>query len=142
MLQVAHEIAAALPTLFRGLRLTQAWAYKYDEAHAGGIDAHADEAAVSVNLWITPDDANVGGDDAPGGLVMYESKPPGAWSFVDANTDLPRISTLLEHAASVRIPYKWNRAVLFKGERFHRTDAMRFRPGYRNRRINLTFLYN
>ena len=48
VLQIAHEIAAALPEIFRGLRVTQAWAYKYDEAHARGIDAHADQAVVSA----------------------------------------------------------------------------------------------
>ena len=31
VLQIAHEIAAAVPELFAGLRLTQAWAYKCDD---------------------------------------------------------------------------------------------------------------
>ena len=142
VLQIAHEIAAALPEIFRGLRVTQAWAYKYDEAHARGIDAHADQAKVSVNLWITDDAANVGGDDAPGGLVVYDRKPPAEWSFAQANSATDDIDAFLEGGGSVRIPYRWNRCLLFRGERFHRTDALRFRPGYRSRRINVTFLFN
>ena len=101
----AHEIAAALPEIFRGLRVTQAWAYKYDEAHARGIDAHADQAKVSVNLWITDDAANVGGDDAPGGLVVYDRKPPAEWSFAQANSATDDIDAFKAHLDSCGVAY-------------------------------------
>jgi hypothetical protein len=36
-----------------------AWAYKYDPNIAAGIQTHADEAAVNLNVWITPTEACV-----------------------------------------------------------------------------------
>ena len=39
------------------------------------------------------------------------------------------------------MPYRANRAVVFDSDLFHETDAIRFRDGYLNRRINITLLY-
>jgi hypothetical protein len=39
------------------------------------------------------------------------------------------------------VPHRCNRAVIFNSDLIHRTDDIRFRPGYENRRINVTFLY-
>ena len=44
-------------------------------------------------------------------------------------------------ASSLRIPYRCNRAAIFDSDLFHRTDDFRFRPGYANRRVNVTLLY-
>lgn len=44
-----------------------------------GINVHADEAAVNLNFWVTPDDANL--DKDSGGLVIYTKKPPSDWTF-------------------------------------------------------------
>ena len=45
------------------------------------------------------------------------------------------------NAKAVTIPYRCNRAVIFDSDLFHETDAIRFKEGYLNRRINVTFLY-
>ena len=47
------------------------WAYKYDNRY-NGIQTHADQAAINVNIWITPDEANL--DKDTGGLVIYTGK--------------------------------------------------------------------
>jgi hypothetical protein len=39
------------------------------------------------------------------------------------------------------MPYRANRAVIFDSDLFHQTDAIRFKPGYTDRRINVTLLY-
>jgi hypothetical protein len=44
-------------------------------------------------------------------------------------------------AKAHRIPHRQNRAVIFNSDLIHATDAIRFKPGYENRRINITFLY-
>jgi hypothetical protein len=31
--------------------------------------------------------------------------------------------------------------VLFNSDLFHKTDSYRFKPGYENRRVNVTILY-
>ena len=39
------------------------------------------------------------------------------------------------------MPYRANRAVIFNSELLHQTNKVRFKPGYANRRINVTLLY-
>jgi hypothetical protein len=140
VLQAAAELQAAFPRLLEGLTCAQAWVYKYAEAHERGIDAHADQAAVSVNVWLAADASNR--DPASGGLLIFEKEPPPEWSFHAANTDSVRIEGLLGDAGVTVVPHRCNRAVFFKGNKFHKTDTVRFKDGYENRRINLTFLFN
>ena len=102
---------------------------------------HSDDADVSVNVWITPNKANL--DPSSGGLRIWNKKPPADWMFEKANRDLDAIGSILqdEEASYVTIPYRFNRAVLLNGHRFHQTDALHFAPGLENHRINLTFLF-
>ncbi len=58
LLQIAEELRRRLPRIFGTHRLTQAWAFKHDSARRG-LNIHADAAAVNVNFWITPDEANL-----------------------------------------------------------------------------------
>ena len=106
-----------------------------------GINVHADFARVNLNFWITPDDANL--DPASGGLVVYDVPAPPSWGFEEYNTDQESIYAFLEKSGAGRrtIPYKCNRAVLFNSRLFHETDRMRFKAGYENRRINITYLF-
>ena len=91
-------------------------------------------------MWITPDAANRGDG---GGLRIYEALPPDDWNFDKANTDAEAIRDLLNaHPAYAKVPYRFNRAVLLNGHRFHETDALDFAPGFDNHRINLTFLFS
>ena len=39
------------------------------------------------------------------------------------------------------IPYKYNRAIIFRGNTFHSTKSVHMKPGDENRRVNYTFLY-
>ncbi len=39
------------------------------------------------------------------------------------------------------VPYGENRIVLFNSNLFHETDSIDFKPGYENRRINVTMLF-
>ncbi|CAN0250185.1 unnamed protein product, partial [Laminaria digitata] len=43
---------------------------------------------------------------------------------------------------AVTVPYRQNRVVMFDSRLLHETDTFRFREGYENRRINLTFLFS
>jgi hypothetical protein len=140
-LDLAMAISNALPNILRDHPLKYLWAYKYDSEYTG-INLHADQAAVNVNLWLTPDDANL--DPDSGGLVVFTAKPPTDWEFAQYNTDTDFVNeNLLQptHFANVTIPYRLNRAVIFDSALFHQTDRFRFKKGYKNRRINLTLLY-
>jgi hypothetical protein len=138
--QIARELPLAMPDIFASQPLTQLWAYKYDSTLTG-IGVHGDFAAVNVNFWITPEDANL--DPARGGLVVWDKEAPGDWDFRAYNKDIAGIERFLADtgARPVTVPYRQNRAVIFNSDLFHRTDDFRFRDGYENRRINVTMLY-
>ena len=119
----------------------QWWAFKYD-SELNGIGVHADFAAVNVNSWITPDEANL--DKEHGGLLIRNKPAPLDWKFEKYNNvETGEIRTFLldAHAPSVTVPYRANRAVIFNFDPFHETDRIAFREGYQNRRIHITLLY-
>jgi hypothetical protein len=59
LVQIANEISAAFPLLIgRKHPLLQMWGFKYAQSQPRTAP-HADFAAVNVNFWITPDEANL-----------------------------------------------------------------------------------
>jgi len=142
LLQIAEELRRAFPGIFKDHRLTQAWAFKQDSARRG-LSIHADAAAVNVNFWITPDEANL--DHEKGGLVVYDKEAPADWNFAAYNSEQnkPKILEWLARAGAhtIRVPYRANRAVVFNSDLFHETDDVTFRDDYLSRRINITLLY-
>jgi Flp pilus assembly protein TadD len=140
VLQVADELRRAFAEILGPHALSQAWAFKGLQAQAA-VDVHADDAAVSVNFWVTPGEANLKPDS--GGLVLCLAPPPSDWTIKDYAADHGRIVTFLEQNAGRRltVPYAQNRAVLFRSRLFHYSDRPKFAVGYENHRINLTLLY-
>ncbi|MBM3523113.1 MAG: tetratricopeptide repeat protein, partial [Alphaproteobacteria bacterium] len=140
MLQIAEELRAAAPAIFAHHSLRKYWAYKYD-ARLQGIPVHADFAAVNVNFWITPDDANL--DPEGGGLVVWDVEAPADWDFAKYNADDQAIRRFLRetNAKAMPVPYRQNRVLIFNSDLFHRTGDLAFKPGYANRRVNITMLY-
>lgn len=141
--RIAHDLRKAMPRLFSGQDLEQLWAFKYDARAKRGINVHADFAKLNLNFWITPDAANL--DPETGGMVIYDIPPPDTWNFREYNDDeqQARIYAFLAEAGARKfvVPYRCNRAVLFNSKLFHETDAIDFRTGYENRRINVTYLF-
>jgi tetratricopeptide (TPR) repeat protein len=140
LLQIVDEIRGAFPDLLEAHPLSQAWAFKGLEATAA-IEGHADDAAISLNFWVTPDRANR--NPGGGGLLVCRVPPPAAWQVHGYDADKPAIATFLDRHASdsLVVPYRENRAVLFESRLFHRSGATDFAPGYENHRINLTLLF-
>lgn len=141
VLQIAEDLRHALPDVIKGLPVRHLWAYKYD-SNMEGIATHADFAAVNVNFWITPDDANLAPDS--GGLVVHKAECPLDWSFDDYNSaDKTRVNAFIEENSrgTIVVPHRQNRVVLFNSDLFHATDTIRFREGYENRCVNVTILY-
>jgi tetratricopeptide (TPR) repeat protein len=138
--QIAEELRDGFPDIFRGHPLRYHWAFKYDST-LKGIAIHADEAAVNVNFWITPDDANL--DSEKGGLVIWDVAAPLDWDFGKFNGDSAAIRDFLAKGSAkpTTVPYRANRAVIFDSDLFHETDSIRFKDGYLNRRINVTMLF-
>ncbi|GJI92813.1 hypothetical protein [Duganella hordei] len=139
--QIAHALRRTLPQLIgERHRLTQMWAYKYPPLLPGD-DIHADFAAINVNFWLTPDDANL--DPESGGMVIYDVEAPPDWDFTSYNRrpDLIRRYLGSVQASARYIPYRQNRAIIFNSDLFHGTAACRFRDDYESRRVNVTMLY-
>ncbi|MCP3442008.1 tetratricopeptide repeat protein [Bradyrhizobium sp. CCGUVB14] len=139
------KLADQFPRLFPNLigdrhRLLQIWGFKYS-AFQPNTNPHADFAAVNLNFWITPDDANL--DRKSGGLVVYDLEAPLSWSHNSYNKNGPEIAAFLRQngARAIYIPYRANRAVFFNSDLFHATAPLSFRNEYRSRRINITMLY-
>jgi hypothetical protein len=143
LIQIAEELRRVLPRVI-GERypLRQMWAFKYPATLEADRSTHADFAAVTVNFWITTDEANL--DPECGGLVIYDMCAPSDWGFERyQNTDWEKLGTFLRERASraTKIPYRQNRAIVFDSDLFHGTDKLRFRPEYEHRRINVTMLF-
>jgi hypothetical protein len=140
LLQIADELRRAFPDILGPHRLSQAWAFKGLRAQSS-VDVHADDAAVSVNLWVTPTQANL--SVGRGGLTVCRAEPPDDWQIKDYEADRTRIAAFLAQNAgsNLAVPYRQNRAVLFRSRLFHHSDRPEFVAGYENHRTNLTFLF-
>ncbi len=140
LFQVAQEIRETFPAILAPYPVSSCWAYKYYEKRSGS-NMHADEGAVSVNLWLTPNEANY--RTGSGGLNFWNKTCPPEYF------QMPRVGkerTLLEtintkDVTLTSIPYGYNRAALFQSNLIHSTDVLDFAPGYENRRINVTITY-
>jgi Tfp pilus assembly protein PilF len=138
--QIAEELRDVFPTVIEDHGLVNTWGFKYDSS-LGGIRIHADQAAVNVNFWITPDEGNL--NPATGGMVIWDAAAPADWAIERYNGDDDAVRAFLAEANSkpITVPYRANRAVIFDSDLFHETDKIEFKDGYLNRRINVTMLY-
>ena len=138
--QIVEELRTAFPAILGQHPLLQFWGFKYDSGMSG-IGLHADFAAVNVNFWITPDEANL--DPDSGGLIVWDKPAPLDWDFSTYNNDIAAGRGFLAMAGAkpVKIPHRTNRAVIFDSDLFHETDKICFKEGYLNRRINITLLF-
>tara|TARA_Y100000996_G_scaffold409661_1_gene390694 strand:+ start:593 stop:2149 length:1557 start_codon:yes stop_codon:yes gene_type:complete len=143
ILNLSEELRLTYKNIFNDFRLTQAWIFKYDSQKVG-TNIHADQAAVNVNFWVSPESANQ--NKKNGGLMIWDELPPKEWNFDDYNSldKSPKIKKMLEtnNISKRIIPYKENRAVIFNSKLFHATDDFDFENTYINKRVNITFLYD
>ena len=140
LLQIADELRHAFPEILGPHPLSQAWAFKGLRAAGGGRRPRRRCRRQRQFLG----DAD-GSQPRPGrgGLVVCRTPPPDDWEIKDYDADRERIVTFLEQKAgdSLVVPYRQNRAVLFRSRLFHHSDRPEFASGYENHRINLTLLY-
>lgn len=128
--------------LFHDSPLGLWWFFKYTEQSPKGIGIHADPARHNLNLWLTDDAARVEG----GGLQVFETVPPLGTvpqvnhEFASAEEEQALFERLRE-GGMAHVPYRCNRATLFRSDRFHCSEPFRFREGYEHARLNLTLLW-
>ena len=116
----------------------KAWTFVYDTV-ALGVLPHADRSFININVWVTPDECVY--DHNKNGLKIYKKKAPKEWTWAEYNRESNLINRYLKDSKYDRILYKYNRAVIFRGNTFHSTDSVHMKPGHENKRVNYTFLY-
>jgi len=139
---IIKDLKNCLPTLLNKMNFEQMWAFNYDSEMHKGIAAHADFAMVNLNFWITPNQFNLSKNSS--GLKIYNKSVPDSWSFDDYNSESNHlINNYLgkEKENFIKIPYKYNRAILFDSSLIHETDELQFTNSYIGRRINYTILF-
>jgi len=139
--QLAEEIASLWPRIFGPHRFKYLGAFKYDSELSRGTNTHADLAAVNVNFYITPDEANL--EPKNGGMVVWNKTIDTEPLMRKLNSSETAMQEYLSshHAVATKIPHLANRAVIFKSSLIHKTDDFEFKPGYANKRINVSLLY-
>jgi len=127
LFQIAEELRVRLPRALGGHPLAGLHIRRYAAAGGGAADdADSVGAAVAVQLWVTPDAANMEPDG--GGLIVDHAPAEGEEEKQD-----------LRPAAAAA--YRCNRAVIYSAARPHGPDRFRFAEGFENRRVAITFLF-
>lgn len=136
----ARELKEYLPELLGGHDLARGWAFMNQQNVP--LQVHADVGAITLNLWLTPDEHNL--DPTAGGLVLLDVKR-------DAAAESERLDSvewaerhLAEHPRerTIVIGHRRNRAVLFDARTFHASDRVAFRlDGPSTRRVNVSLVF-
>jgi hypothetical protein len=128
-----------VPKISLAEKYFRSWSFVYNNV-ARGVLPHADPSFINVNIWVTPDECVQ--DHNKNGLRIYRRKAPKEWIHSQYNADTNKIRTYLKESKYDRVPYRYNRAVIFRGNTFHSTDNVYMKPGDENKRVNYTFLYD
>ena len=140
LLQIAAEARATFPELLGPHPLKQIWAFK-NVSRGDRIGLHVDDAAVSLNLWLTVDQ----GRDAAecGGLTIYRQRLAAGRDLgsYEADGDALRQALQESGAQALTIAYRQNRAILFDSSLYHESTGTNFAHGYENHRVNVTMLF-
>jgi hypothetical protein len=155
---ITQEMRIAMPRIIGTLPLMNFWSYKYSNdpseqsavsssggsrGRASGTKMHSDAARVNLNLWVTPDEANL--DPSTGGLSVWDYAVSTLEEFrrFQEHTAQRELEQRIQEveARAKRVPHRRNRVVLFDSNLVHESMPINFAPGYENRRINLTWLF-
>ena len=141
MAQIAEEVRVLFPEILSAHLFRYLGAFKYDSTLSTGTNIHADNSAVNLNLYITPDEANL--DPESGGMDIWDVSMPLDIDMRVYNGDEAAAQEFLRRsrARATTIPHRANRAVLFKSDLFHKTSDCKFKEGYLNKRINVSLLF-
>jgi tetratricopeptide (TPR) repeat protein len=139
--QIAEEIAARWPRIVGPHTFKYLGAFKYDSELSRGTNTHADLAAVNVNFYITPDEANL--DPESGGMAVWNATIDTEPLMRQLNGSERAMQAYISSRRAVvtKIPHRSNRVVIFKSSLIHKTDDCAFKTGYENKRINVSLLF-
>lgn len=139
--QIVEEVQEVYGAILGAHPFRYLGAFKYDSELSTGTNTHADFSSLNVNLYITPDEANLAPDR--GGMVIWNLAATSESELRFYNGNEHKLCEMLEsrRATAHRIPHHANRGVIFASNLFHKTDDYSFKEGYLNKRINVSLLY-
>ena len=139
--QIAEEVRVTFAGILAPHDLRYLGAFKYDSELSTGTNTHADNAAINVNFYIAPDEANL--DSGSGGMDIWDAAAPSEFMMRLYNSNEAEVRAFLarSNAGFTRIPHRANRAIFFQSDLFHKTSDCRFAEGYLNKRINVSLLF-
>ena len=140
LLQIASEIRTRFARIIKRHLFGTCWAYKYFQNDKDG-HLHADQGAVNINFWITPDAANL--DPELGGLWVWDRKVPVNYFGMNPERKQATQTRIVGEPGTHEfyIPYRCNRAMIFHSDLLHKSHRMNFKDNYEDRRVSVTFLY-
>jgi tetratricopeptide (TPR) repeat protein len=139
--QIVEEIQSTFRPILKDEQFQYLGAFKYDSALCAGTNTHADNSALNVNFYITPDDANL--DPEHGGMEIWDVAAPDVAAQRKYSSSESEVRELLKSsgAKSTIVPHRSNRGIIFKSAFFHKTDTFKFKNDYLSRRINISLLF-
>ena len=121
-------------------KFQRAWSFVYDN-ESTGVGIHADPSQFNVNVWVSNDESVK--NKTCNGLLIYKIIPPTDWPRNDWNTNPVKVKNYIDshHLEPIKIDYKSNRAIIFNGAYFHKSDNVSMKEGVHNRRVSYTMLF-
>ena len=140
LLQIARETKSAFPRIFKDIPFSNCWSYKFYSRNSG-VPVHADDGKVSINFWLTPDEANL--NPETGGVTFWKERVPVSFFATTADEKSKIMQRIMKNpdADPFTVSYGSNKIALFESRLLHKTDEVEFKDDYANRRVNLTLLY-
>jgi hypothetical protein len=121
-------------------KFQRAWSFVYNN-ESTGVLLHADPSQFNVNVWVSSDESVK--NKTYNGLQIYKIIPPPSWDREDWNGNYEKARNYIDskNIKPVNIDYKSNRAIIFNGAYFHKSDNVSMKKGVHNRRVSYTMLF-
>ena len=118
----------------------RAWSFVYNN-ESTGVRLHSDPSEFNVNIWVSSNESVK--DKSLNGLCIYKITPPPDWERKDWNGNAEKVKGHIDsnNIKPVNIDYKSNRAVIFNGAYFHKSNSVSMKEGVENRRVSYTMLF-
>ena len=131
--EVRHNLYV-LPTFLN------AWSFVYNN-ESTGVQLHADGGKFTVTVWVSSDESVK--NKSCNGLNIYKIIPPSDWIEEDWNGNSEKVRNYInsKNIKPVNIDYKSNRAVIFNGAYFHKSDNVSMKEGVHNKRVSYTMVF-
>jgi len=140
LLRIAEEMQTSMATQIGQHKLRRMMVRKYASDFTGS-DLRAEDAAVTVVLFVTPDRANL--ERTSGGISIYDEKAPcqrsceGEFNYNSGQTEL----FARQAASPAVVPYQANRVVVLKGRTVYASQPSKFANQFEDMRLVLTFMF-